>query len=67
MTNFQGFKTKEEAQRFSRKHGGMVCWEERTPKRGKLTARGEYYMISVVYGGLDKSKYPYCVQWSFKD
>lgn len=64
MTGFKGFKTKQEAQKFSREHGGYVCWEERTPKLAKLTERGTCYMMAVEYGGLDKAKYPYCVQWN---
>ena len=64
MTAFQGFKTKEEAKEFARKNGGVVCWEERTPKRKELTARGIDYMYAVNLGGLDKDQYPYCVQWN---
>ena len=64
MTKFQGFATKEEARAFSRKHGGIVCWEERTPKTQKLTERGIDYMMAVQYGGLDRERYPYCVQWN---
>lgn len=64
MTRFQGFATKEEAKQFVRKHGGFLCWEERTPKRKQLTNRGRDYMDAVVYGGLDKERFPYCVQWN---
>ena len=64
MTRFQGFATKEEAQKYTRKHGGYLCWEERTPKTKKLTARGRDYMYAVCLGGLDKEKFPYCVQWN---
>lgn len=63
MTGFKGFETKEQAKAFQREHGGYVCWEERTPKRGQLTARGQEYLYAVHLGGLDKEKYPYCVQW----
>lgn len=63
MTQFQGFKTKEEAKKFQKEHGGSLCWEERTPKKQQLTARGIDYMYAVNLGGLDKDKYPYCVQW----
>ena len=64
MTRFQGFKTKQEAEQFSRSHGGILCFEERTPKRGKLTNRGREYMDAVIFGGLDKDTYPYCVCWN---
>lgn len=63
MVQFKGFKTMEEAREFSRKNGGMICWEERTPKRKQLTERGNDYMLAVYLGGLDKEQFPYCVQW----
>ena len=66
MTDFMGFKTKEEAKAFQKEHGGYLTWEETTPKRGKLTKRGEDYMMAVYFGGLDKIKYPYCVQWNHR-
>lgn len=64
MTQFRGFQTKEEAKDFQKEHGGYLCWEERTPKRRQLTERGKNYMFAVNLGGLDKDKYPYCVQWN---
>lgn len=64
MTQFQGFATKEEAKKFQRKNGGMLTFEERTPKTQKLTGRGRDYMFAVNLGGLDKEKYQYCVQWN---
>lgn len=63
MTRFQGFKTKAEADKFCKEHGGFMCWEERTPKRKQLTQRGKDYMDAVIFGGLDKDRFPYCVQW----
>ena len=64
MTQFKGFKTKEEAKAFQKQHGGVICWEERTPKRKELTARGIDYFCAVHLGGLDAKEYPYCVQWN---
>lgn len=64
MTQFQGFKTKEQAKKFVKEHGGYLTWEERTPKRKQLTERGREYMMAVHLGGLDSNKYPYCVQWN---
>lgn len=64
MVQFKGFKTKEGAKNFVKKHGGYLTYEERTPKRKQLTNRGKAYMQAVDFGGLDKSKYPYCVQWN---
>ena len=64
MTQFKGFKTKAQAQAFVKKNGGYLTFEERTPKRKQLTARGKDYMLAVNFGGLDKDKYPYCVQWN---
>lgn len=63
-TNFQGFATREEAVAFQRQHGGMLCWEERTTKRQQLTQRGRDYMFAVTCGGLNRARYPYCVQWT---
>ena len=64
MTQFRGFETKEEAIKFVKQNGGYLTFEERTPKRKQLTARGKEYMMAVDFGGLDKVKYPYCVQWN---
>ena len=64
MTQFKGFATKEEAKAFQKKHGGVLCWDERTPKRKQLTSRGMDYYFVVHLGGLDAEKYPYCVQWN---
>lgn len=64
MVAYKGFKTKKEAQAFARQtKNGTVCWEEYTPKRRLLTARGRDYEFYVKACGLDKEKYPYCVQW----
>lgn len=64
MVRFKGFKTLEEAKQYKKEHGGYLCWEERTPKRKQLTERGKDYMLSVTFGGLDKERYPYCLQWN---
>ena len=66
MTQFKGFKTFKDAMNFIKnEHGGFLTWEERTPKRKLLTARGKAYMQAVEFGGLDKETYPYCVQWRY--
>lgn len=64
MTQFQGFKTKKEAEEFIKKNGGYLTFEERTPKKKSLTGRGKEYMMAVKLGGLDPEKYPFCVQWN---
>lgn len=64
MVQFKGFETKEEAKAFVRKNGGYLTFEERTPKRKQLTQRGKEYMMAVDFGGLNKEKFPYCVQWN---
>lgn len=61
MWYMQGIKTKEEAVEYQKKNGGLVCWEERTPKRKQLTSRGEEYMIGARAIGLDTEKYPFAV------
>ena len=63
MWQVQGFETKKEALAFRKKVGGMVCWEQRSPKRKKLTSIGKEYMLAAGAVGLDTSKYPYLVQW----
>ena len=63
MWQVQGFKTKEEAAAFRKEHGGLLCWEERTPKRKQLTRLGKEYMLAAGAVGLDKTKYPYLVEW----
>ncbi len=65
MVQFKGFETIEEAKTFRKENGGgLICWEERTPKRKELTSKGMAYMDCVKLGGLDPEKYPYCVQWT---
>ena len=65
MTQFQGFKTKKQAEAFIKKQGyGYLTFEERTPKRKQLTNRGKEYMMAVNFGGLNKELYPFCVQWN---
>lgn len=63
MTQFRGFRTLEEAKAFRRKDGGYLVWDERTPKRKQLTARGREYEMCVKLGGLDPKLYPYAVTW----
>lgn len=64
MTQFQGFKTKEEAKKFQRENGGLLCWDKRTPKTNKPTGCGIDYGYAVHLGGLNPELYPYCVQWN---
>ena len=49
---------------FKEKNGGYLVWEERTPKRKALTARGREYEMCVKLGGLDSRRYPYAVTWN---
>ena len=61
MVRFQGFKTKEEAIKFSKEHGGMICYEKsEIEKRGK---NPQDYRDCVNYGGLNP-EYKYAVQWN---
>ena len=57
----QGFKTLEEAQKYQKEHGGLLCWEERTPKRKQLTRRGKEYLLAAGAIGLNTEKFPYLV------
>ena len=63
MTKFQGFKTKEEAKAFQREHGGLLCWDKRSPRTGKPIAEGIEYDTIVHAGGLDPNKWPYALYW----
>lgn len=62
MTQFKGFKTKEEAQEFKKKNGGMICTKYR--KNGTKHPTYKDYMYAVMLGGLNEKDYPYCVQWN---
>lgn len=64
MMQFKGFETKEEAQKFQKENGGLLCWDKRTPKTNKPTGVGIDYGYAVHLGGLNSTKYPYCVQWT---
>lgn len=64
MVNFKGFSTKEKALEYQKKHGGMLCYKKSDiEKRGK---NPQDYDLAVNLGGLNKDKYPYCVQWNAK-
>lgn len=63
MWQVEGFESMEKAKKFQKEHGGYLCWEERTPKRKKLTARGRDYMLATQAIGLNREKFPYVVQW----
>ena len=64
MWQFQGFKTKEDAEKYRKENGGYICWEERTPKRKLLTSKGKDYMLftSMMYDNYRKD-WPYIVAW----
>lgn len=63
MTRFQGFTTKEEAKAFIKKNGGLLTTCVLTPS-GRKPSTYKDYMLAVNFGGLNKEKYPYCVQWN---
>ncbi len=62
MVQFQGFKTKKEAQDFiEKKGGGMLCYEKSDIEpRGK---NPQDYRNCVIYGALSR-EYKYVVQWN---
>ena len=62
MTEFRGFKTKEEAKAYQKEHGGYLTYQY--TKNGRKSASHDDYMLAVWFGGLDAEKYPYCLQWS---
>ena len=61
MTKFKGFVTKEEALRYKKENGGMLCTKYK--KNGAKHPTYTDYMFAVKFGGLDENKYPYCLQW----
>lgn len=61
MWRIDGFKTKEEAQAFKKKEGGIVLWDERTPT-GRETARAKDYRIAMQATGLDREAFPFVVE-----
>ena len=62
MTEFKGFKTKEEAVAYKRKHGGYLTYKYN--KNGRKSPTYRDYMFAVCLGGLDEKEYPYCLQWA---
>lgn len=62
MVQFQGFKTKEEAKKFQKEHGGMLTYAR--TESGRKSSTYTDYMFAVKLGGLNEEKYPYCVQWN---
>ena len=63
MWQVQGFKTKADAEKFQKEHGGYLCWAERTPKRKTLTRKGKEYLLAAQAVGLDTELYPFLVEW----
>jgi hypothetical protein len=62
MWRVDGFKTKEEAQKFRDENGGLVLWEEYTPKRHLPTSRCKDWKIATQATGIDRGKYPFIVE-----
>ena len=62
MVAFHGFETKEQADKFKKEHGGLIC--TKYTKTGRKSKTYTDYMFAVCFGGLDEKKYPYCVQWN---
>lgn len=62
MTQFQGFTTKDAAQKFIKENGGKLTYAKTAS--GKKSTSYQDYMFAVKLGGLNDKKYPYCVQWN---
>ena len=62
MWCMKGFRTKKEAEAYQKKYGGLICWEERTPKLKLLTSRGKEYLLGARAIGLDTKEYPFAVK-----
>ena len=62
MWRVDGFKTKEEAKKFSKENGGIVLWDDRTQKRKQLTWIGKEYQIAMQATGLSRELNPYIVE-----
>lgn len=64
MTRFKGFETKEAAVKHQKEHGGMLCYSGQPNANGrKCSVNKQDYEFAVHCGGLDREKYPYCLQW----
>jgi hypothetical protein len=59
VTNFKGFETYDEARKFARTHGGIICHAEHRKKDNR-----DYHQMAVAWGGLNSDKYRYSVQWN---
>ena len=62
MWRVDGFKTKAEADEFKKQNGGIVLWEEYTPKLHKPTSRCKDWLIATQATGIDREKYPFVVE-----
>lgn len=68
MTEFKGFKTKEEAEKFIKERGnGKLTYYKTNKRTGKPCGVGIDYCNAVWYGGLNQEEYPFCVQWNAKN
>ncbi len=57
---FLGFTSKTKAKAFKRKRGGVLCYAEDSTGYSK---DGNAYKHAVLFGGLDRNRFPCCVQW----
>ena len=62
MYHVNGFKTKEDAVAFRQLYGGILLYEDRTPKRKELTEIGKEYMIATQATGINREEFPYVVE-----
>jgi len=62
LTHFQGFATKKEATDFQKERGGgLLCYAD--DGNGKSRYKDDYN-LAVTCGGLNREKFPFCVQWN---
>lgn len=58
MIIIKGFKTKGQAKRYNKMHGGDLCYLRDSAGKSK---NKDFYDMAVLYGGLDPLRFPYCV------
>ena len=62
MWRVNGFKTKEEAEAFAKKNGGVVLWDDHTEKTKQLSWIGKEYHTAMHATGLSRESNPYIVE-----
>lgn len=63
MTKYQGFKSKEEAKQYQKKHGGILVWNDHSKKDGRFIRTGVEYSYVLQISGLKEEDFPCFLLW----